>query len=241
MTNAPNGWPAVLPRIVVADAEGLVGFMKRVFGATGEYNASRPAEMRIGDSVILVSDAGVRETYTAFLYVYVADTDAAHRAAVEAGARTIEAPFDTPYGDRRCMVEDRWGNSWQIATPPRAVAAIAHHRSVRHRLSAENRALLDRLTNAVQRRLFARKPPDLLATATGIVRRIIPALSRSESRTLAAYALDGIAAGEPAPSFDLQYLALQSEMQEEDRSFTAVSNIMKTKHDTVKNSISNIR
>ena len=42
-------------------------------------------------------------------------------------------------------------------------------------------------------------------------------------------------------SFNLQYLRLQSQMQHENRSYTAVSNIMKTKHDTVKNSISNIR
>ena len=42
-------------------------------------------------------------------------------------------------------------------------------------------------------------------------------------------------------SFNLQYLQLQSQMQNENRSYTAVSNIMKTKHDTVKNSISNIR
>ena len=108
--------PTVLPRIVVADAEGLVAFMKDVFGAAGEYIAARPAEMRIGDSVILVSDAGVRETYTAFLYVYVADADATYRLAVDAGARTIEEPLDTPYGDRRAMVVDRWGNTWQMAT-----------------------------------------------------------------------------------------------------------------------------
>jgi translation elongation factor EF-1beta len=42
-------------------------------------------------------------------------------------------------------------------------------------------------------------------------------------------------------SFNLQYLQLQSQMQAENRSYTAVSNILKTKHDTVKNSISNIR
>jgi hypothetical protein len=42
-------------------------------------------------------------------------------------------------------------------------------------------------------------------------------------------------------SFNLQYLQLQSQMQSENRSYTAISNIMKTKHDTVKNSISNIR
>lgn len=42
-------------------------------------------------------------------------------------------------------------------------------------------------------------------------------------------------------SFNLQYLQLQSQMQQENRAYTTVSNIMKTKHDTVKNSISNIR
>ncbi|HXQ98725.1 MAG TPA: hypothetical protein VN774_09810 [Candidatus Limnocylindrales bacterium] len=42
-------------------------------------------------------------------------------------------------------------------------------------------------------------------------------------------------------SFNLQYLQLQNNMQNENRQFTMVSNILKTKHDTVKNSISNIR
>lgn len=42
-------------------------------------------------------------------------------------------------------------------------------------------------------------------------------------------------------SFNLQYLQLQETMQNENRQYTMVSNIMKTKHDTVKNSISNIR
>jgi septal ring factor EnvC (AmiA/AmiB activator) len=42
-------------------------------------------------------------------------------------------------------------------------------------------------------------------------------------------------------SFNLQYLQLQQQMQVEERSYSAISNIMKTKHDTAKNSISNIR
>lgn len=42
-------------------------------------------------------------------------------------------------------------------------------------------------------------------------------------------------------SFNLQCLQLQSQAQHENRSATAISNIMKTKHDTVKNSISNVR
>ncbi len=42
-------------------------------------------------------------------------------------------------------------------------------------------------------------------------------------------------------SFNLQYLQLQSVIQNENRIYTAVSNIMKTKHDTVKNSIGNVK
>jgi uncharacterized glyoxalase superfamily protein PhnB len=31
-------------------------------------------------------------------------------------AAVYAATHDTSYGDRRAMVEDRWGNVWQIAT-----------------------------------------------------------------------------------------------------------------------------
>jgi len=42
-------------------------------------------------------------------------------------------------------------------------------------------------------------------------------------------------------SFSMQYLQLQTQMQNENRQYTAISNIMKTKHDTARNSISNVR
>lgn len=115
-TSTPAGWHTVTPRIVAHDAKALVGFLAQVFGATGEYLQTAPSVIRIGDSQILISDAGERNPMTAFLHVYVADADATHRRAVEAGARTLEEPFDTPYGDRRSMVMDRWGNTRQIAS-----------------------------------------------------------------------------------------------------------------------------
>ena len=84
-------------------------------------------------------------------------------------------------------------------------------------------------------------------------------LVAAEAKALAAYAMAGIASL-PGPrlraemkgwlhergteevqmSFNLQYLQLQNAMQNDNRQFTMVSNIMKTKHDTVKNTISNI-
>ena len=66
---------------------------------------------------------------------------------------------------------------------------------------------------------------------------------KKQSRQTLELATRGSAATQPEAqmSFNLQYLQLQSQMQSENRSYTAVSNIMKTKHDTVKNSISNVR
>jgi len=113
---APEGWRIVTPRIVVHDAKKLVEFLKQVFSATGEYQRDIPSVIRIGDSVVMINEAGIRSPMNAFLYVYVNDTDATYRRALDAGARSLEEPTEMPYGDRRCMVEDRWGNTWQIAT-----------------------------------------------------------------------------------------------------------------------------
>lgn len=45
---------------------------------------------------------------------------------------------------------------------------------------------------------------------------------------------------ELSTSFDIQYQQLALQMQES-RSYTTISNIMKTKHDTAKNAINNVR
>jgi PhnB protein len=115
-TRLPNGWHSLTPRIVTDDVGGLVEFLRRAFGATGEVHADRPAVMQIGDSMIMVSGVGPRVAMPAFLYVYLDDADAAYQRALEAGARSLEEPINTPYGDRRAMVGDRWGNIWQVAT-----------------------------------------------------------------------------------------------------------------------------
>ncbi len=112
----PDAWHSVTPRIVTEDVTGLVEFLRRAFDATGEVHLDRPVVMRIADSNLMISEAGARPAMPVFLYVYVDDADATYRRAVEAGARSLEPPIDTPYGDRRGMVEDRWGNVWQIAT-----------------------------------------------------------------------------------------------------------------------------
>ena len=110
------GLHSVTPRIVVDDVAGLVEHLRRVFGATGAVQTDRPSTVQIGDSYIMISAVGPRPATPAFLYVYVEDADACWRRALAEGARSLEEPADQPYGDRRAMVEDPWGNVWQIAT-----------------------------------------------------------------------------------------------------------------------------
>jgi PhnB protein len=101
--------------MVVADVVGEVDFLRAVFGAQGEVHPDRPAEIRLGDSLVMVTSPAERELFPAFLYVYVDDADSAYYRAIEAGAVTLEEPLDTPYGDRRAMVRDPFGNVFQIA------------------------------------------------------------------------------------------------------------------------------
>jgi PhnB protein len=112
----PEGWHSVTPRIVVHDPARLVAFLKDAFGASGNFATAAPCQMRIGDSIIMVSGAGVRDPMPAFLYLYVDDVDATYGRALKAGAVSLEEPEDLPYGDRRAMVKDPCGNDWQIAT-----------------------------------------------------------------------------------------------------------------------------
>ena len=111
----PPGYHTLTPRIVVADVAAQVEFLRAVFDATGEVQGDRPAEVRIGDSLVMVSGPLARDLVPAFLYVYVDDADARFARAVAVGAVSIEDPVDTPYGDRRAMVRDPFGNVFQIA------------------------------------------------------------------------------------------------------------------------------
>jgi PhnB protein len=113
----PRDRHTVTPRIITPDPKGLVRFIKKAFHGQGTFHLNRPSEIRIGDSVIMISDGdGLRKPVAAFLYVYVENVDETYRRAVNAGAEILEAPSDQPYGDRRAMVKDQWENLWQIAS-----------------------------------------------------------------------------------------------------------------------------
>lgn len=115
VSKPPEGYRSVTPRIAVADVAGQVEFLRSAFNGIGEVPDGRPAEIVVGDSMIMVGSIIEREPFPAFLHVYVDDADQTYERAVGAGAEVVEEPCDTPYGDRRAMVRDPFGNLYQIA------------------------------------------------------------------------------------------------------------------------------
>jgi uncharacterized glyoxalase superfamily protein PhnB len=111
----PDDWHSVTPRLFADDVSGLVEFLQHAFNAVGDARIE-PCQIRIGDSLVMVSGTGVRDVMPAFLYLYIEDVDDTYERAITAGAESLEAPQDMPYGDRRAMIKDPAGNVWQLAT-----------------------------------------------------------------------------------------------------------------------------
>jgi len=58
------------------------------------------------------------------LHLYVSDADLAYQRAIDAGATSIYAPSDAPYGDRGAGVRDPFDNVWYIATRKKDAAVV---------------------------------------------------------------------------------------------------------------------
>jgi uncharacterized glyoxalase superfamily protein PhnB len=99
----------------VTDPKTQVELLRFVIEATGEVHPDRPAEIRIGDSLVMVASASERGPFPSILHVYVDDVDVTYQRALDADAVSLEEPLDSPYGDRRAMVRDPFGNVFQIA------------------------------------------------------------------------------------------------------------------------------
>jgi PhnB protein len=119
----PAGFTSITPYVIVREAGRFIDFTKQVFGAEEVFRMSQPdgtighAEVRIGGSMLELSDGG--EAYPArpvAIHLYVPDADAIYARAMAAGATSLIAPTDMPYGDREADVRDPFGNNWYIGT-----------------------------------------------------------------------------------------------------------------------------
>ncbi len=125
----PEGYHAVTPQLTLDDAPKAIEWYKQALGAEELSRSVGPdgkimhAEIRIGDSRIMVNDAimggkgpsaigGSPES----LWLYVKDADALFNRAVAAGGRVRMPMADQFWGDRCGTVVDPSGYSWTIAS-----------------------------------------------------------------------------------------------------------------------------
>jgi PhnB protein len=119
----PDGYHSITPYLVVQGAGKLIDFLKQAFEAQESERLTRPdgtighAEVRIGDSIVMMSEAsGEWKPMPGSMYLYVNDADATYKRALQAGATSTMEPTDQFYGDRSAGVKDLAGNHWWIAT-----------------------------------------------------------------------------------------------------------------------------
>jgi len=118
----PDGFHSVTPELVVQGGARLIDFMKQAFDAEevlripAGSGAIMHAEVRIGDSIVMLSDAMRQPPIAASIFLYVPDTDATYLKALRAGATSLMEPTGMFWGDRFARVKDPWGNLWGIAT-----------------------------------------------------------------------------------------------------------------------------
>lgn len=127
----PKGYNAVTPYLVIKGAAQAIEYYKTVFGASEVMRMQDPsgrvghAELRIGDSYIMLADEYPEMNYRApsqdgsspvSILLYVEDVDGIVERAVAAGAKILKPVQDQFYGDRSGFIQDPFGHLWGVAT-----------------------------------------------------------------------------------------------------------------------------
>jgi PhnB protein len=129
----PEHLHTVTPRLVFRnEAVAALKFYEGAFGAetldepfTTPDGAVVHAELRIGDSVVFVTDegdgegvapAGAGGHVTAVMALTVPDVDRLWARAVAAGCEVIYPLADQFYGDRGGRLRDPFGHQWMLST-----------------------------------------------------------------------------------------------------------------------------
>jgi PhnB protein len=119
----PDGFQTLTPYLTVGDAQSLINFIEQSFDGKVTYRMNdekgnvRHAEMKIGDSMIMIGQARDEWKPRPGMFVlYVPDCDAVYKKAVSAGGKVVREMATQAYGDRSGGVEDAQGNQWWIST-----------------------------------------------------------------------------------------------------------------------------
>jgi PhnB protein len=119
----PEGFHTITPNIIVDEVKKAIEFYKRAFEAEEIMRLTMPdgtvvhCELKFGDSRVNLGQAmeGWPE-HTLLAQLFVADSDAVFKRAIDAGC-TVSSPMtDMFFGFREGRVVDPFGSTWTIST-----------------------------------------------------------------------------------------------------------------------------
>jgi len=122
-TPGPEGVTSVQPYLHLVGAEKMIPFLEQAFGGVVSGHVAKSddgkvlhATVQIGDNTLELDEAqGEFQPMPCHLHLHVADADAMYARAIQAGATSIDAPSDKPYG-RSGGVKDAFGNTWYVTS-----------------------------------------------------------------------------------------------------------------------------
>jgi uncharacterized glyoxalase superfamily protein PhnB len=128
----PEGYHSLTPTLIVSDTRKAIAFYEKAFGAESSSLAEGPdgkvmhAEIRIGDSVVMLNDAfpefggpaapSSGANLPCGIHLFVENVDAVWERAVKAGATVTMPLADMFWGDRYGKLRDPFGHSWSVAS-----------------------------------------------------------------------------------------------------------------------------
>jgi PhnB protein len=130
----PKHLHTVTPRLVVSDAANAIEFYRSAFGAeeigerfTGPDGDIIHAELRIGDSIVMITDeagdskaparspGSLGGVVSAIMATYWENVDTAWERALGAGAEVVHPLADQFYGERGGRLRDPYGQQWMLS------------------------------------------------------------------------------------------------------------------------------
>ncbi len=127
----PDGYHSITPYLIIKGAQKAMDFYTKAFGAQETFKMPGPdgqighAEMRIGDSMIMLADENPKMGHKSAttlggspvgILLYVDNVDEVFQRAVDAGAEIDRPIANQFYGDRTGGVKDPFGFRWYLST-----------------------------------------------------------------------------------------------------------------------------
>jgi len=126
VTNRSAPTATIVPILIYEDVGQAIDWLCRAFGFSERLRAEREgvighAQLAVAEGAIMLGRQGgpfrspQGNEISQYVHVTVADVDRHFEHAKQCGARVVQSPADTPFGERQYTVQDHAGHRWTFS------------------------------------------------------------------------------------------------------------------------------